>query len=143
MNDFNLVTVHKRCWQSGGGGYVQCGHFSDKGVLQIRTSALFGAKNFGYFEFMVFPHGQGGEGVWGTADKGEGVIFSQFCADVFYRRPLSNYNSLILFDSNNDTLMVWKSVSFWHPGSKLFHNASSAALSKITRDFLNIQVTGN
>jgi len=44
--------VHKRCPQSEGRRFVQCGHFSDKGeeVLQMRTSALFGTKNFGFFE---------------------------------------------------------------------------------------------
>jgi len=26
-------------------------------------SAVFGAKNVGFFEFMVCPHGQGGKGV--------------------------------------------------------------------------------
>jgi len=29
--------------------FVQCGHFSAKGVLQIRTTALFGAKKFAVF----------------------------------------------------------------------------------------------
>jgi len=46
-------TVHERRPQSGGRGFVQCGHFADKegrGVLQMRTSALFGAKNFGFFK---------------------------------------------------------------------------------------------
>jgi len=33
-------------------GYVQCGHFSDmeEGVLQVRMSARFGARDFGFFE---------------------------------------------------------------------------------------------
>jgi len=31
-------------------GVVQCGHFADKWVLQMWTSALFGAKNFGCLE---------------------------------------------------------------------------------------------
>jgi len=37
----------------GGREFVQCGHFSDKGdegVFQMRTSALFDAQNFGFFE---------------------------------------------------------------------------------------------
>jgi len=40
---------------------VQCGHFTDKGegVLQMRTSALFGAKTPQFSKFMVCLHGQG------------------------------------------------------------------------------------
>jgi len=59
-------------------GFVQCGHFADKrgvGVLQLRTSALFGAKNSDFSKSMVCPHGQGGRG----------VNFSRF---FFYGRPL-------------------------------------------------------
>jgi len=34
----------------GGRWFVQYGHFADKeGFLQLRTSALFGAKKFGIF----------------------------------------------------------------------------------------------
>jgi len=36
-----------------GGGVVQCGHFVDKGVLQMRMSALFGAKTSDFLKFMV------------------------------------------------------------------------------------------
>jgi len=42
--EFPLGAVHKGRPQSGS-GVVQCRHFSDKGVLQIWTSALFGAKH--------------------------------------------------------------------------------------------------
>jgi len=47
-----LRAVLKRRPQSGGKGFVQCGHFADKGngVLQMRTFAHFGAKNFKFFE---------------------------------------------------------------------------------------------
>jgi len=79
----------------GGGRFVQYGHFADKGegVLQMRTSALFGAKNFGFFEIYDVPAqtrrvepvrtfcGQGGEE----------VNFSRFCADVFHGRPLMSF----------------------------------------------------
>jgi len=41
-------------------------------------------------KFMVCPHEQGGLKQCGHfADKREGVNFSRFCADVFYRRPLT------------------------------------------------------
>jgi len=46
---FNKGLVHKTCPQSGGRGFVHCGHFSDKGILQMRTSVLFGTKNFRFF----------------------------------------------------------------------------------------------
>jgi len=45
----------------------------------MRTFALFGAKKFGFFEIYGVSYGQEG-----------GVNFSQFCADVFYERPLTN-----------------------------------------------------
>jgi len=48
----------------------------------MRTSALFGKKNFGFFE------------IYGVSapTKGEGVNFLQFCADVFYGWPLIDFN---------------------------------------------------
>jgi len=42
-------------------GFVQCEHFADKGVLQMRTSALFVHKPSDLSKFMVCPHGQGRE----------------------------------------------------------------------------------
>jgi len=81
----------------------------------MRTSALFGAKNFGFFEIMVCPHGQAGEGVepvrtfFGQdghfSDKKEGVNFLRFCADVFYARPLTHcsFNGPKLHFANTDT----------------------------------------
>jgi len=51
---FYLGAVHKGRPHSGGRGFVECGHFADKerGVLQMRTSALFDAKNFGFLEIL-------------------------------------------------------------------------------------------
>jgi len=40
----------------------------------MRTTALFGAKNFGIFQNLCYV----------STDKGEGVNFSQFCASVFH-----------------------------------------------------------
>jgi len=42
-------------------GGIQFGHFANKG-----TSALFGAKDFGFSKFIVCQHGRGGGGepVW-------------------------------------------------------------------------------
>jgi len=59
--NFALGAVHKGRPQCGvqSGRVVQCGHFSDKGkgVLQMRTSAFFGAKIPDFCKFMVCPHG--------------------------------------------------------------------------------------
>jgi len=59
------------------------------GVLQLRTSALFGTKTSDFSKFKVCP--QGGEAGWASADisqiRGK-VKFSRFCVDVFYGRPL-------------------------------------------------------
>jgi len=44
-----------------------------------------------FSKFMVCQHGQGGRGLSQCehfSDKGEGVNFSRFCADVLYERPL-------------------------------------------------------
>jgi len=67
-------SVHKRRPQSGGRWFVQSEQFF--GQEKKRTSALFGAKNFGSFEIYVVDK------------RGRGVNFSRFCADVFYGRPL-------------------------------------------------------
>jgi len=53
----------------------------------MRTSALFGAKNLGFFK--IYGVSARGSGVEPVRTKGEGKVnFSRFCADVFYGRPL-------------------------------------------------------
>jgi len=63
-------------------------------VLQMRMSALFGAKNFKFFEIYGVPAQtgeRGGLSQYGNfSDKGKGVNFSRFCADVFYGQPLTS-----------------------------------------------------
>jgi len=54
--------------------------FCGQGVLQMRTSALFGVKNIGFLKFVVCLHGQGERGLSQCghfADKGKGVNFSR------------------------------------------------------------------
>jgi len=72
------LSIHYSRPQSG--GFVQCGHFSDKErgrVLQIPMSALFDAKNIGFSKFIVCPSARTrGQGV-ASADKG-GSIFCDF-----------------------------------------------------------------
>jgi len=55
----------------------------------MRTSAFFGTKNSDFSKFMVYPHGQEGLIQCGHFAARRGVNFSQFCADVFYERPLT------------------------------------------------------
>jgi len=71
----SLETVHKRRPQSGGRGLSS----ADTLVLQMRTSALFGAKILKFWNYGVFAV---------QADKrGGGINFTWFCANVFYGRP--------------------------------------------------------
>jgi len=79
--DYTIEAVHKKRPQSSvcvGGRSVQCGHFADKEeeVLQMRSSALFGAKKLRIFRNL-----------WCVRTDGV-VNFSQFCADLFYGRPI-------------------------------------------------------
>jgi len=70
--------------------------FSDNrgGVLQMRMSALFGAKNSKFFEILC-PHGPGGGGGGGGGEKGGnfkkkgggGLEFLAICTDVFIDGP--------------------------------------------------------
>jgi len=57
----------------------------------MRTSALFGAKNFGFFESYGTSAGTKGEGSWASSNIlrtiEEGINFSRF----FYGRPLTNF----------------------------------------------------
>jgi len=63
------------------------------GVLQMRTSALFGIKKFRIFRNLWCVCTDKGDG-WASADilrtRGRAVNFSRFRADVFYGRPLSH-----------------------------------------------------
>jgi len=54
----------------------------------MRTSALFGSKNFDFSKFMVRPHGQGELSHCGhSADKGEESIFRDFVRKSFMDGP--------------------------------------------------------
>jgi len=58
----------------------------------MRTFEVFVAKNLRIFENYGCELTGKGEGSWGSAkgfvDKGRGVDFWRFCANVFYGRPL-------------------------------------------------------
>jgi len=56
----------------------------------MRTSALFGTKNFGFLKFMVCPHGQEGGGIEPvrTFCGQVGSIFCNFVRTSFMDGPL-------------------------------------------------------
>jgi len=59
----------------------------------MRTSALFDAKNTGFFEIYGVSariRSEGVESVRIICGQGGGVNFSRFCADVLYGLPLTN-----------------------------------------------------
>jgi len=57
----------------------------------MRTSVLFGAKNFGFFEiYGVSAWSREVEQVWTFFEKGVGVVFRDFVRASFIDGPLSN-----------------------------------------------------
>jgi len=70
-----------------------CGQ-GEMGVLQLRTSALFDAKNFGFFEIYSVSVRTRGVDLRIVCGQGEEVNFLQFCANVLYGRPL--YDMMII-----------------------------------------------
>jgi len=58
--DYELGAVHKRRPQSG--GLSSADILRTRGILQMRTSALFFKKTPNFSKFIVCPHGQGGKG---------------------------------------------------------------------------------
>jgi len=79
----SLRAIHKRCPQSEGRG-LSIADNGGGGVLQMRTSALFGAKNFGCFEIYGVSVGGGGLRQCGHfSDKVRGSIFRDFVRTSF------------------------------------------------------------
>jgi len=83
-----LEAVHKDVRSQGG---VQCG---PRESLQMRTSTPFDAKT-SEFKFILCPQGKGGRSRDSADNRGEGVNFSRFCADVLY--GLSLHNEKLVF----------------------------------------------
>jgi len=74
------------------GEYVQCGHFADKGFLQMRTYALFGAKDLGFFEsYGVSARTRGKLSLCGQGGGG------QFCAESFMGGPKHKVSTLMKY----------------------------------------------
>jgi len=66
-----------------------CGQGGIEDILQMRTSALFGAKNFiDFTKFVVYPYGQGWRGiepVWTFFVQGRGVqFFAILCESLLW-----------------------------------------------------------
>jgi len=70
-----------------GRGVSSANVFRTAGVLQMRTNALFGAKNFGFSKVMVCPHGQGWFSHCGHFSDKEGVFFRNFVRTSFMEGP--------------------------------------------------------
>jgi len=103
-------------------GVVQCGQ-GGRGFHQIRTSALFDAKNFRFFEFMVCPHRQGRKGVEPVrtfCEQGRRVNFSRFCADVLYGRSLFMKLLACLHDQNKSVFLEGRLFSSQSEQSEKF-----------------------
>jgi len=64
-----------------------------RGVLQMRTSALFWAKTSDFSKFIVCPHGQRGREVEPVrtffGQGGREINFLRFCENVLYGRRTS------------------------------------------------------
>jgi len=85
-----LGAVHKRRPQSGGGGLSSADILRTRGegVLQVRTSALFVAKNCGYFEIYGVSARTRWRGCWASTDKGGGgQLFSILCGRRLWTAP--------------------------------------------------------
>jgi len=85
--------VHKGRLQSG--GFVQCGHFSDKGGSSDANVRTFWRKKHRFFEIYGVCTDKGVEPV-----RTRVVNFSRFCADVFYGRSLTaqtKQNHIVFF----------------------------------------------
>jgi len=72
-----LGAVYKDVRSQGGEGLSNAD--KGEGVLQMRMSALFGAKILWFFEIYDVS----------ARTRGEGINFLRFCADIFYGRPLT------------------------------------------------------
>jgi len=86
-----LETVHKRRPQSGGGSLCPVRTFfgqGGEGVLQMRTSALFGAKNFGFFEIYGMSKRTRGEPIR--------TFFAILNGRLLWAAPYAYYLALML-----------------------------------------------
>jgi len=121
-----LGVTNKGRPQSVARRFVQCGHFSDKvgGGSSEVDSALFGAKNFKFFEIYGVSArttvGGGVEPVRTFFGQGGGVNYSRFCVDVFYGRSLNVFDSIFIssqLDRLRLLLKLWSTRSATTPST--------------------------
>jgi len=85
-----LGAVHKGRPQSGGGGLSSADNLRTKVELQMRTSALFGAKKL--WIFCNLWHVRTDKGGWANADKrGEVNFFAILCGRLLWTTPYHYY----------------------------------------------------
>jgi len=92
-----LGAVHTERPQSGGRSLSSADFFRTRKeeVLQMRTSALFGVKNFRFFEiYGVFARTRR-KGISQCGQEGKGVNFSRFCADFLYGRLFTRMTMIL------------------------------------------------
>jgi len=97
---FALGAAHKGRPHSRGEGGLSS---ADNESLQMRTSALFGAKTPDFSKFMASPYGQrrGVEPLQTFFGQGGGGHFLRFCADVFFGRPIFNLMKLVAIKAHS------------------------------------------
>jgi len=81
----------------------------DEGFFRCGHPHFFAQKTSDFSKFMVCQNGQGGKGLLSQCkhfvDKGEGVNFSRFCADVLPTSSQNNFPfcfNLLLADTTNN-----------------------------------------
>jgi len=95
-------------WGGGGGGLFSADIFRTRGILQMRTSALFGAKNFRFLKFMVCPDGQGDQ-CGHLRTRGRGHFFRDFMQTSFMDSPF--IREVLLYKPNQKNLQKCKTVN--------------------------------
>jgi len=88
------VAAHKRRLQSE--GFVQCRHFADNRVSSDADVCT-----------LLSQCGQG-----------SGVNFSQFCADIFYGRPLIGWSDYLHWVHNGNAKIAWQKSKCYANNSK-------------------------
>jgi len=90
LNVIVIGAVHKRCPESGGRGFSSADIMRTRGVLQMRTSSLFGAKNLECFEiYGVSTRTRGVEPVRTFCEHGGSSIFRDLCGRLLWTAPYS------------------------------------------------------
>jgi len=91
LYDLSLPIKHVRSQESGG-GLSSADIFRTRGGLQMRTSALLGVENFGFFEsYGVFARTREVEPVRTFFGQGVGQFFAILCGHFLWTVPYPDY----------------------------------------------------